>query len=748
MNEIRNECKIEPWTLKQVYQALTRLETNDKGRIIIPMFQRGLRWDAKREKDFIESLTLNYPVGTLLFYKAIVNNQETYTLIDGLQRGNTIKKYLGCPTAFFSIDKIPQDKLDQVHALSGYKGGNIQEDFRKMDQIIVDYVKEQRCFDFQLLYLFKKLVAQFPSFGALPENDTKFIEIMEPVFKDLKLKNERLENSQIPVLIYSGDQSTLPAIFERINSKGVPLTEYEIFAASWPGEKFAITNNQVIYKIRDKYESLTKDNFVVAGYDPNELLQKKEVNSFDYVFGLSKWLTTNFPILRYGTNQKADETNPLAFQLINACFNDSYDNRNEVYNTILHFSKKTKQFEDCLTSCINYVSNHIAQITRFKGNKRDNQDRIFHSQFQILSYISYVFRKKYNLDTLEQRDDWQKTSKILDNNLWLYYVFDIVDDRWDQGGTRNLHQYAKDDRYLNPISCADFSASIDRYFQRSLSRKETKAIGGVQNEDFVILNTIYLKEFSAEDQLSLENFDVEHIAPKEQMKNYIARTHSVGLPISCLSNICYLPEGINRSKGAKNFYQDREYLTKAGVTLEQIEKKFSFTTKEELEWMDLDYHSEDGQALSNYYLEFLNNRYIEVKSKYLHALGFSDDDIKDAAFDSGVAVPKEPIQLLNEEEFYKNSSPATIAKTAIRYLFSSNSLTDDDVALLLDENESKERLGSDYAVLVDSYDHVYQSGYLRYANEPIEYKGKAYYVCTQYHLRNKDKLIAWIRSKL
>ena len=50
------------------------------------MFQRGSgRWGKEQEMTFIDSLIKGYPVGTMLFYKTVEDNQEIYILVDGLQ---------------------------------------------------------------------------------------------------------------------------------------------------------------------------------------------------------------------------------------------------------------------------------------------------------------------------------------------------------------------------------------------------------------------------------------------------------------------------------------------------------------------------------------------------------------------------------------------------------------------------------------------------------------------------------------
>ena len=79
----------------------------DNKRIVVPMFQRGKRWKKTQEKKFIDSLIKGYPVGTMLFYETFEEGKRTYILVDGLQRGNSMKKYMTNPTEFFMMIVFP-----------------------------------------------------------------------------------------------------------------------------------------------------------------------------------------------------------------------------------------------------------------------------------------------------------------------------------------------------------------------------------------------------------------------------------------------------------------------------------------------------------------------------------------------------------------------------------------------------------------------------------------------------------------
>jgi uncharacterized protein with ParB-like and HNH nuclease domain len=102
-------CYSKLWTMKDLTDALKSMHKDNKV-IVVPRFQRGKRWKVDQENKFIDSLKKGYPFGTMLFYKQVEHNKEIYTLVDGLQRGNTIKKYMSSPTKYFSEDSI-DDKI-------------------------------------------------------------------------------------------------------------------------------------------------------------------------------------------------------------------------------------------------------------------------------------------------------------------------------------------------------------------------------------------------------------------------------------------------------------------------------------------------------------------------------------------------------------------------------------------------------------------------------------------------------------
>lgn len=732
------DCTPEFWTLKQIRESLEK-EYSGKKKIVIPMFQRGKRWDKDKKKTFIDSLRKRYPIGTLLFYRTVEGNQEIYTLIDGLQRGTAIREYLSYPSKFFEINEI-HDSLELIYGLC--EAHSI--DKKKMvDETILDYIHKLPTYDdLETMGLYLKMIEVFPSLNGT-DKMAKFAEILKPEITKIKRDYEALGTMQIPAIVYTGEENTLPEIFERINSKGVPLTEYEIYAASWPRKEFIIENSELIEYVLKKYDSLNDTEYSIKDYDREDKRINKKVNAFEYTFGLSKWLQNKYPSLNFYRNLKDDETNPVAFQLLNACFNTSHSQIKDVHQIIARFVENISILENNLVSSIEFVNQCIEPILKFKGNNRNKDGKIFHSQYQIMSYISFAFRQKYDItkNELPVREDWKEKEKILKANIWKYYVYDIIVKFWGEGGTGKIHTANSESRYLKELTKTQFANAYDSYTDSQRWRCENKCVSNPSDEDYVLLNAIYLHTFSAMDQLSLDKFDVEHIATKDQMKKLNKQTDGKGLPISHFANLCYLPEAANRSKGAKNFYQDTGYLSKSSNSLETIEMKYSFTKINDLEFMDLPYSTGDFDVLQTYYFEFIDKRNQIMKTKLLESLGFNMEEGKLEQNN------QTDIVATFDEKYLRTTKIGELVKSCFDYLSKNNLLDENDVKNLCAKSYSS-TLGTYLAILVtDENQTLDANGRRRYYLNPIRINDSDYYLCKEWVESNRKKVVEWFLSK-
>jgi len=619
-----SKCSCENWTLMDLSSALQDMHKDNK-RIVVPMFQRGKRWKKTQEHKFIDSLIKGYPVGTMLFYETYEDNKRTYILVDGLQRGNSIKKYITNPTEFFYDDSISDVFCHKVTQLL-----NVQEEdsYKTIKTILTTFIKEQKTFKNLQYYTVAKDITD--AFGVGYEPIGKLIELITELFQERQNLYDDIASTVIPVVIYTGEISNLPEIFDRINSQGTPLDQYEVYAASWPiNDRYKIENQNVVDAVIKKYDSFIEDEFQIHGYDKEQMRTSKKLNSFEYLFGLGKYLVSKYDELAFNKGLADDTVNPLSFELVNACLNDS-DKIKSLYQNIAQID--INEFEKALYEAVDFVIGVISVITKFKGNKH-SANKIFHSKYQIMSMISSSFKEMYeNNDFTKKSDKWDEKKSVLSKNLLHYYVYDIITNYWSEGGTSKIHSASKLNKYMTDIPSRAWMIALDGFFGRTMLRCEKKNIANPKSEDYVILNCIYLNCFTAMDQLSMDKFDVEHIAPKEQMRKLIDACSGEGLAVSSIANLCYLPDYVNRSKKDKNFYQDKKYLQH--INLDEVEKKYSFTEFEDLEWMDIEYERpEDFEVLKEYYTEYCEKRFDKLKRKFCESMSIeyvdSESDAKE-----------------------------------------------------------------------------------------------------------------------
>lgn len=662
-------CKTENWTVKDLSDALQNNHKDGK-RIVVPMFQRGQRWKKNQQQTFIDSLIKGYPVGTLLFYEKYEDNQWNYILVDGLQRGNCIRNYMTNPTEFFYDDNISDKTCEDILSIIG---DNNKDSYIKIKNLLTEYIKKQKSFKniqfFDIACQICKCFSQSNDYDKI----SKIISIITDFFEDKQNLYESISATNIPVNVYSGPEDTLPDIFERINSKGTPLDQYEIYAASWPqNNKFYINNTEIVEYVIKKYDTLIDDGYAIHNYNKEDMRSSKRLNSFEYLFGLSKYLVNKYDILSFSKNITDDTVNPFAYELTNACLNDT-DRIRILYKSLENID--INAFEKALTTAIDFVADSISVITNFKGNSR-NTHKIFHSKYQIISMISTIFKEMYhNGDYTRFTDTWTNKKDTLSKSLIQYYIYDIITKYWSEGGASKIHAVSRNNRYASELSGRTWAVALDSFFEKSMQRTEKKNVPNPKSEEFVILNCIYAKTFTAMDQLSIDKFDIEHIAPKEQMRKLIESCNGEGLPISCIANLCYLPESTNRRKGAKNFYQDKKYLS--FIDLKDVENKYSFTDESDLEWMDVPYDKhEDFLVLRDYYNEYLTKRFEKLKHLFCEALNIpyvSLEDIEEKNNDS-IVISSDPHK--------KSSSHFTPVKFADKCVQRLAELTGDDLIKL------------------------------------------------------------------
>ncbi len=627
---IKNDTTPTTWTVNEIAQALTSQSKGNK-RIEVPTFQRSLVWSDEQKEVFIDSLRNGFPVGTLLFYE---RNAELYTLIDGLQRGSTIKDFINNPTKYFGERDIDDEVLNDIVNFFVFEGGKneFKEKVSKEIKKIINSM-EWETDNIQNLQvsIAEKLVECFEFKEGKSELDLSK-KITPCVTNYTKLFDE-IKNIRVPVLVFSGSESDLPTVFERINNMGTQLSKYEIYASTWAvhGYTKKVDNDEILSKIIEKYDSFESEGYTLEGYDKTELETSREVSIFEYGLGFGKYICEKYEYL-FESDDNDQEINQVGFEILNACFKQPLTDIKELDEFLNRVD--INKLEERVLEAIDFVNSALKPYIKFKGNSRNKgkskKRLIYHPKNQIISMISTTFREKYgyydeenddeirmNLDV--ENETWDNNQKKLNSYLPHHYLYDIIGKYWSEGSGHKISKILDDNRYLKPINKFTWKSRLDEWFTESMERSEKKKVKNATNDEKLFLNYVFVTNFSAYDQESDDKkFDIEHLAPKKQMRSFIEKNDWPGLPISSVGNLCYLPEYDNRKKQDNTIYQDEKYLKaieSKGYSIEDIEKKYTLTQEEDLQWLNEEYSSEDYETFKKSYINFLKKHFIKLKNE-------------------------------------------------------------------------------------------------------------------------------------
>lgn len=607
--------RCEHWSMNDIAHAMKGVD-NDERRIVIPIYQRGKRWEADKREKFINSLLQGFPVGTLLFAE---QGHKTYAVIDGLQRSTTICEYILYPTRRDNLHNIEENVLTNCREVLLPGNENITIN-NAINEKILSYMATKSSFrEITPFDIANMLIQNISNDGVDYKNKINGLMAILQIWYENYIKEfNSICETEIPVIVYTGDSTNLNEIFSRINRQGEPLDDYEIYAAIWRTDKYRINNDDIIEKVIKKYDSLILENYSIENYNSNDYRISKELTAFEYLFGLGKYLVEKFDFINLDKTKKDSQVTPAGFELADVCLCSGQKNVKSLAQTIYEERINLNKLERRIKESIDFVYQSIAPICDFKGNKR--RKKYLHPKFFIYALIAFVLREMYDIKTLEKKATWERNRLFIAKQIKQYYVYDIISNEWHDGGMGKMYSAVRERKFVAEITKKSWESLLDNYFAKSLRSREVGDVQNPTNADVIILNCIYLNIFTANDQLSTSKFDIEHLATKEKMKRVINLTQSLGLPISSIANQCYLPEGINRKKKDKTIYE--EWHEKGfDIPIQEIERKYSFTAESDFEFLDYSYENGDYNKLETEYLKFLERRFAEQKKRFFNFLG-------------------------------------------------------------------------------------------------------------------------------
>jgi len=635
--------EFKEWSVKDLTEKF-----KNKKEIKIPLFQRTFVWDQDQKDSFINSLKRGYPIGMILLFRN--KDDNSYQLIDGLQRSSTIVENYNNLGNFFKDENIEDQAITNIFNELGLKSKEEKKTKIRINEILKNWITSQgKNTSFQYIDFAERLSKEYTQLDEIKQN--RIAKIIKPMMDSFLDEYKIFSDLKIPVSIFEGDSSNLPNIFMRINKQGTKLTKHQIFAATWTQNKIKITDERLLPIIRyttEKYLLFKQRGYDLSGFDLSELQEEKTVEIFDLVFSFGKMLSANYPDL-FKKSELSDDIPEFAFTLLNYCLRVHDKNLDSLHTNIIEIAggpDKSKQSENInkflvnVLDTIDYVDKTLLKnLHKFKLNSKslDNISKL-HTDYQITSIIASIFLMRHsnvlenkqsfamnlkdpiilNLDSVNA--DWEKEKLDFERNTFKFYIRDIISKEWKSSGDNRAFDIVKSPGfYSKEMKWEDFELHLNIHFNNQLSERFERTVDDVlspSDADKIILKMIYTHKFSASHQINQQNrFQIEHLATKKGMEDIMSKHPNLMLPISSLGNLSVLPELINIKKGKKALFENEELLVQdlklVNMELSEL-SDFAIVSKSDMEWFNN--KDADEEFIRSEYISFIKMRFNRIKS--------------------------------------------------------------------------------------------------------------------------------------
>jgi len=601
------------------YEIATKKFSELKDRIEIPKFQRGLVWSKSKKREFIKTLKAGLPIGVLL----VSRKNDKYLIIDGLQRFTTMKDY--AKDYFSYIDKSEITDLD-LHSVilaspdartifDNYPKEAKQREFEIMRGIIAAHISNGQG---QNLHQISKNASSelCKKIAAIPDSD--LLNILDAVYIIVEkiAEQAKIDDIQIPLIIFTGEDNELVEIFQKLNQEGVRLSKYDVFAATWINKYVTVKNDpSFIDFIINKYELAQQESDLdISSYDPDEMRQKGELTVFEYAFAVGKALKAKCKkLFPKDSDSKIDS---IGFLILAELMGLTYQNMGKLASTIEQYKTLDfKQFKDAILDAgaivENALSPYIDSPTKTKNGSRGSL--ACHSELQLASYIIVVFKLKYDLSIdggMSLKPKSKELSRVRDY-LYKHYLYDILQGFWAGSGDSKLEEIIADPvtcRYTKDVDKHDFEMVVLKWLADG---NKKSSLTNVSADTKLFLNYLLRTNNSFNEKTS---YDVEHCVPKDVIKKYYFKK-GITVPMSAPCNLVYIPSSDNRSKGDLTYYQRQAHDPGTFQLNDNELENLCYPTKQELSFVE----STLGLTEINYF-SFLDSRRNYIAKKFINAL--------------------------------------------------------------------------------------------------------------------------------
>ena len=618
------------WTVEELLDATSREPRGNK-KVTIPEFQRRIVWSRQKQEDLITSIKKGYPFGSLLLARGS-NSQSSmvhYKLIDGLQRTQTLRKYSSHPNNSFTPTELSDEFVVEVaRSLNDWSDFDCMEEqnITRLKRQILEWVWDSQGFteadgwsassltDKLLRDMLELEVDAYDYYMAQRE-----LSAVESVYhKEVRSFLDSIRSVsdigkvEVPVIIFAGPQSELAHIFTLLNTQGIKLTRYEIYAAQWLDYRYRIDNLEIIEAIWRKYEALESHGFnldVAAEAPDEESRITREYTLFEYVFGLGQCLTQKYQT--FFKSVEVDKPSPVGFNLLSACVGTGVADKDLKRLPEEIRGLELSKLEQCILESVEFVyqvMKPVLSCQRIESSKLP----YFHSDLQITSMVATAFRVRYHKKDLSELEGWEKKRSILSTSLPMHYLLDILQDSWRGSGDSRLKEVVSAEVYLDPLPSENIWEQVLNIWHENHIKVRVHKKSYLKDDfsEYLLLRYVMAKRLE-----NSEGFHVLHIVPISRLISPPSYYHQNEGPINSIGNLAIVAVEDFVDYGDHTFVEYLKRLQKDGKigTLQYHGELESHERKLVCNASDL-----PSLALrKREFEEFLANRFTSLKAEFI-----------------------------------------------------------------------------------------------------------------------------------
>lgn len=554
--------------------------------LVLPAWQRTLVWREEQKRELINALLRRHPIGSLL--KARSDSSQKWLLVDGLQRSQAILDFFKEPLVRLRAESSLFEATERLlNALLAGTGEHIVVPERfaaRVSEVINGWLEATKITDAAAGFDASVLAPRIAEAARADSLDlrSELVAAAAREFIDHIRGMVQIGGQVLPVISFTGNQSEMAEIFENMNSRGTPLTRYDILAAAWNDVEVAPVSKEIRRYPESKWAYLEEQGFSITADEPTDG-EDGPISLHSYLAGLGDVLSRSHQLLFPRRDLDRLETPRVGF-LIAAMAHQVrlFPDLRPLSSAMRGSSAEPidpSLFEAVIKESASFVEGVLKPVLSLRLNRQRSGVDVPHSEYQAVAYLCAALQARYASPSWEELPDWETRREALWRALPAHYLKETLSGIWGSAGDTLLFRRlwvaeAEGDAPLEPahhyesaLDDAQIVEALDTWFKEAQLSKRQKKRAPVSPADKLFLRFAYAGTVS-----SLENqavtFELEHLFPVARLAPLASSSSDGGWAIGAVSNLALFDKPLNRSKKTKTIAE--HIRSKSGAEQETL----------------------------------------------------------------------------------------------------------------------------------------------------------------------------------